>query len=184
MTIQARAQLVLRELAAVIEQVEAADAERLLTTIGEAKRVFVAGAGRSGLLMRGFAMRLMHLGLRVHIVGIETTPAIGPGDLLLCGSGSGSTPSLLAHAQRARQVGAKVALITATSDSLLGQFADLQFVVPAPTPKAATPYASQQPMASLFEQSMLVMLDVFAMLLMDRMGMSEQAMFTRHANLE
>ena len=59
-----------------------------------ARTVFVAGSGRSGLAMRSFAMRLIHLGLSAHVVGETTTPRITDRDLLLIGSGSGSTPGL------------------------------------------------------------------------------------------
>ncbi len=37
-------------------------------------RIFVTGLGRTGLMARGFAMRLMHLGRRVYHVGDVITP--------------------------------------------------------------------------------------------------------------
>jgi 6-phospho-3-hexuloisomerase len=179
-------QQVLAELAATASELVEDEPMALLGKIEAANRIFIAGVGRSGLIMRGFAMRLMHLGLPVHVVGHVTTPAIGQGDLLIIGSGSGATPSLLAHASRARQEGAGIVLITTTAYSPIGQLADLRLVIPAPTPKApqASLQSSIQPMASLFEQTMLVMLDTLSILLMARLGVDDQVAFTRHANLE
>ena len=70
-------------------------------------RIFVAGAGRSGLCMRAFGMRLMHLGKTVYVVGETTTPSIAATDLLILGSGSGRTASLLAMAEQAQRRGAQ-----------------------------------------------------------------------------
>jgi 6-phospho-3-hexuloisomerase len=157
-----------------------------MTQILDANRVFVAGVGRSGLVMRSFAMRLMHMGLTAHIVGYETTPAISAGDLLLLGSGSGTTASLLAHGKKARQVGAGLTLITTQGDSPLARLVDLVLVIPAPTPKtdSSNNQRSVQPMASLFEQSMLLTLDALSMMLMERLELDDGTTFLRHANLE
>ena len=44
---------------------------------------------------------MAHLGLRSHWVGEVTTPPIGPGDVLLLGSGGGRTSCLVSHAETA-----------------------------------------------------------------------------------
>lgn len=170
----------------MVTLVDVQEADRLMTQILDANRVFVAGVGRSGLVMRSFAMRLMHMGLTVHIVGYETTPAISAGDLLLLGSGSGASASLLAHGKKASQVGANLALITTQGDSPLARLADLVLVIPAATPKAdsSNNQRSVQPMASLFEQSMLLTLDALSMMLMERLELDDGTTFLRHANLE
>lgn len=78
----------------------------LVSQLLDAERVFVCGMGRSGFAMRGFTMRLAHLGISAHFVGEVTTPPIAAGDLLLLGSGSGRTASLINHAETAAQIGA------------------------------------------------------------------------------
>lgn len=82
----------------IVNEIEGAaalpDAPALAAAVeltANARRVFVHGAGRSGLALQMTAMRLMHVGLQVHVVGETTTPAIGEGDLLLTASGSGTT---------------------------------------------------------------------------------------------
>jgi len=160
--------------------------ELLVRAVSAAPRVFVAGAGRSGLVAQSFAMRLMHLGKSVHVIGDATTPGIGPGDLLVVGSGSGSTPSLVTAAGNARSLGARIALLTIRADSPIARLADIVLTIPAPTPKieVGTDFASGQPMGSLFEQALFLTFDALILMLMDLEGISGEDMFTRHANLE
>jgi 6-phospho-3-hexuloisomerase len=151
-----------------------------------ASKIFVSGVGRSGLVLKAFGMRLMHLGFHVHVVGETTTPGITPKDLLLIGSGSGTTRTLIVIANEARTAGAKVVLVTGRTESPIGQVADIVLTIPVSTPKVANPayLQSVQPMGSLFEQAMLLTLDALILLLMTNMKQDSGSMFTRHANLE
>lgn len=177
---------ILAELQATLAQLAAGHDEPLAAAILEANRIFVAGAGRSGLVLKGFAMRLMHLGFQVHVVGETTTPSITPDDLLLIGSGSGATGTLVVVADEARRVGARVALITIRADSPIGQMAQIALTIPASTPKVASPHGPQsiQPMGSLFEQAMFLILDGLVLRLMTRLNTDSKTMFINHANLE
>jgi 6-phospho-3-hexuloisomerase len=105
--------------------------ETLADTIARAERIFVLGAGRSGLALQMTAMRLMHLGMTVHVVGEVTAPAIGPGDVLLTASGSGTTPAIVRGAEVAASEGAHVAVVTTAEASPLAQLATALVVVPA-----------------------------------------------------
>ena len=89
-----------------------------------AKRVYVAGAGRSGLIARAFAMRMLHLGFEVYVVGETITPALQPGDLLVVFSGSGETHSMVTFSGTVKDLGGIVCLITASSDSKMCRIAD------------------------------------------------------------
>jgi 6-phospho-3-hexuloisomerase len=180
---------VLGEIDDVLASVDEAALRALEGQVAGARRVFVAGAGRSGLMMRAFAMRLMHLGLEAYVVGDATTPSIQAGDLLLVGSGSGETESLRGMAQRARQVGAVLALVTIVSSSTIGRLAGTVIRLDAPSPKAAQVAgaalrASIQPLGSLFEQALLLLLDALVLRLAAARGVSPEQMFARHANLE
>jgi 6-phospho-3-hexuloisomerase len=180
------ARKVIAELDRTLTAISPQEAERLADLILAARRIFIAGAGRSGLAVKGFAMRLMHLGLAVHVVGETVTPGIEAGDLLVIGSGSGATASLVAMAEKARKTSASLALVTIFPQSPIGLLADTVVQIPAPTPKVGgdTAFTSIQPMGSLFEQSLLIFLDIMVMRLMDRMALDAKAMFERHANLE
>ncbi|MBM3264606.1 MAG: 6-phospho-3-hexuloisomerase [candidate division Zixibacteria bacterium] len=179
-------QIILEELFRVFDRIDSDRWAAFARAIRQARRIFVAGAGRSGLMMRAFAMRLMHLGFPVYVVGDTTTPGIQAGDLLLIGSGSGKTPSLVGYADRAKTQGAKIGLITARSDTALAHTADFALALGAPTPKApkSDEVSSAQPMGALFEQSLLIALEALVMLLMEETGQTSETMFARHANLE
>jgi 6-phospho-3-hexuloisomerase len=48
----------------------------LVTAYKEERGVLVVGMGRSGLVARGFAMRLRHLGLHSYVLGETITPPV------------------------------------------------------------------------------------------------------------
>ena len=79
---------------------------KLIVSLEHAKKVYIYGAGRSGLVAKAFAMRLMHLGIAVHVVGEITTPAIEAEDIFITISGSGETTSVINSAKIAKNVGA------------------------------------------------------------------------------
>jgi 6-phospho-3-hexuloisomerase len=178
---------VLAEITACIGQVPAESLAEAVSLVDAAPRVFVAGAGRSGLCMKALGMRLMHLGKTVHVVGETTTPGISVGDLLIIGSGSGRTASLLTMAGLARNRGAKILLFTTDATSPLAELADQQVIIPAPSYKMADrarDLISVQPLGTLFEQSLLILCDCLILRLMQQTGVGAAQMFERHANLE
>ena len=89
-----------------------------------AKRIYVAGAGRSGLIARAFAMRMLHLGFDVYVVGETITPALQPDDTLVVFSGSGETQTMATYCRTVKELGGNVCLITASPDSTMSRIAD------------------------------------------------------------
>jgi 6-phospho-3-hexuloisomerase len=124
-----------------------------------ARCLFVMGAGRTGLALKMVAMRLMHLGLVVHVVGEVTTPAIGPGDLLLVASGSGTTPGPVHAAEVAVKTGAQVLALTASQGSKLATLAQAVVLIPAATKQDHHGAISKQYAGALFEQATLLIMD-------------------------
>lgn len=177
---------VVGEIATALKLVSVDEVAELQREILGAKRVFIAGKGRSGLFMKGFAMRLMHLGLHVHVVDDVTTPSIAVGDVLVLASGSGKTASLVQYASKAKEIGATLVLITTSRDSPVGRQADKVVYIPAPSVKVegSSGVRSVQPMANLFEQSLALLLDITSLQLMKALGKTGEQMFARHANLE
>lgn len=149
-----------------------------------ARRVFVLGAGRSGLALRMTAMRLMHLGFDVHMVGDVTTPAIRADDVLLTASGSGTAAGVLRAATTAVDVGARVAVITTAPSSPLAGLATAVIVVPAAEKLDRSGTASAQYAGSLFEQIVVLLGDAVFHALWRRSGASGDDLWPRHANLE
>ncbi|MEM2711816.1 MAG: 6-phospho-3-hexuloisomerase [Candidatus Jordarchaeales archaeon] len=156
------------------------------------KRVFVTGAGRSGLMGRAFAMRLMHLGYEVFVVGETITPAVRKGDILIAISGSGTTKLVLETSKIAKEeIGAKVVAITSYPDSPLGKMADHVVVVKGRTKSdVESDYLSRQmrgehspltPLGTLFESNVLAFLDGLIAELMERTGKKEKDLEQNHA---
>ena len=146
--------------------------------------MFVLGAGRSGLALRMTAMRLMHLGLDVHVVGEVTTPAIAAGDVLLVASGSGATAAVVRAAETAAASGARVIAITTAPDSPLAALAAVTVVVPAAQKQDHDELRSLQYSGALFEQTVVVLGDAIFHSLWKASGATADDLWPRHANLE
>ncbi len=147
-----------------------------------APRIFVFGEGRSGLALRMGAMRLVHLGKLVHIVGDATTPAILGGDLLIVASGSGETAVTALITEQAGATGAEVLAFTANAESRIAKAADQVILLRTPAKGGHGEGTSIQAGGSLFEQSLLVTLDTLFLVLA---GDDAAATIERHhANLE
>jgi 6-phospho-3-hexuloisomerase len=152
--------------------------------IGSAERVFLLGAGRSGLALQMTAMRLMHLGLTVHVVGEVTTPAIAQGDVLVVASGSGTTEGIVRAAQTADKVGATIVCLTTAPDSPLAELATVTIVVPAAQKQDHGATLSVQYAGGLFEHAVVFIGDAIFHTLWKQSGASADELWPRHANLE
>jgi 6-phospho-3-hexuloisomerase len=160
-------------------------AHALADGIVRSNRVFVAGAGRSGLMMRAFAMRMMQMGIDAYVVGETVTPNLEKGDLLIIGSGSGETQSLVPIAEKAKSLGGSLAAVTIFTESTIGNMADIAVKLPgSPKDQEANGYKTIQPMGALFEQTLLLFCDAIILQLMEKQGLDSKTMFGRHANLE
>jgi 6-phospho-3-hexuloisomerase len=178
---------ILHELTRNQQWIDDTQLDGFVDAILAARHIFLAGSGRSGVAIRGFTNRLMHLGLSVSWVGDITSPHTRPEDLLIVGSGSGRTESLVALGGKARASGVSVALITMDAQSSLGQLADVVVVLPGVSPKVRgdlPQVTSVQPMGSAFEQITALTCDAVVLELMQRTRQTSQDMFTRHADLE
>jgi 6-phospho-3-hexuloisomerase len=176
---------VVQELSRTIELISDDDAEELVNKILESKKIFVAGAGRSGFMGKSFVMRMMHMGIDAYIVGETVTANLEPSDLLIIGSGSGETKTLVAIAEKAKSIGGTVAAITISPDSTIGKLADIVVKLPgAPKDQSTGNYQTIQPMGSLFEQTMLLFYDALILRFMEKKGLDSNKMYGKHANLE
>ncbi|MHB9130554.1 MAG: 6-phospho-3-hexuloisomerase [Armatimonadota bacterium] len=179
-------QILVDEISNVMQRVDKTEVDKLVDAIIRSRRLFLAGRGRSGLMMNAFAIRLTHLDIHCHVVGESTTPSLQVGDLLLVGSGSGETITAVLTAQNAKSAGGKLCVLTSRRESTLARMSDLVVVVSAPVREQSEiePVTTIQPMGSLFEQSLLVLLDTIVLMLKSRLQQDEQQMMTRHSNLE
>lgn len=174
-------QLVLDRISAVLDATAETHADVLTQHLDGAGRIFIAGAGRSKLVGNFLAMRLMHAGYSVSVVGEIVTPAIQASDLLIVISGSGETEQLIAFTKRASAIGATVALISAKSESTIAGLANAVFPI-----GTAEVYGSVKgmPMGTVFELSTLCFLEALISHIIWEKGVPEEDMKMRHANLE
>ncbi|MDQ6480940.1 6-phospho-3-hexuloisomerase [Dyadobacter sp. LHD-138] len=156
----------------------------LIPFIQDADRIFVVGAGRTGLALKAAAMRLMHLGFTVFVAGETVTPAIRNNDLLIAGSGSGTTGNIVKAAEKAISVGAKVITISTSLESPLAKLSDHVAILPAAQKQDHGATISKQYAGSLFEQSVSLLTDAIIQTLWQMDGTPAEKLWKRHANLE
>ncbi|REB05555.1 6-phospho-3-hexuloisomerase [Sporosarcina sp. BI001-red] len=184
MNATAYTQEILEELKRTLSLVNVEDSEKLVDAILRAKKIFVAGGGRSGFMAKAFVMRMMHIGLDAYVVGETVTPNLEEEDLFLVGSGSGETGSLVAMTEKAKSIGATIAAVTTNPTSTIGKLADHTIVIPAQAKADSASGKSIQPMGSLFEQALLLFYDALILSVMEKSGSHSNIMYGRHANLE
>lgn len=177
---------ILNELKQNALKIDNAQADQFIAQIRKSKHIFLQGAGRSGIAIRGFANRLLHLGFSVSVVGEISSPHTKPGDLVIIGSGSGETTSLISLAQKAVDSGVNVALVTMKTDSTIGKLAKSVLVLPGTVKEENNRKEGvfSQPMGSAFEQLCFIAYDAIVLELMAQLGETSGNMFKRHADLE
>lgn len=149
-------QQIMNELGPTIRQISGDPITRLALAIQDARRTFVTGEGRTGIIMRALAARLVQIAVPVFVVGETVTPEISAADLLIVANGTGEAALPLLMAQRAHDAGARIAALTGVAGSPLGALADLDLVLPG-LPQA--PNGSAQPFNALFQQVLWLYLD-------------------------
>ncbi|HZY95410.1 MAG TPA: 6-phospho-3-hexuloisomerase [Candidatus Bathyarchaeia archaeon] len=187
---------IMKSVANAIGQLDTSETQRFIELLvrEKSRRILIIGVGRSGLIGRAFAMRLMHLGFNVYVMGETITPAIGKGDLVIVISGSGTTKLAVTAAEIGKEVGARVVAITSFPKSDLGKLADHIVQVRGRTKVAAeTDYFTRQitgvheplaPLGTIFEIASTVFLDSLIPELMHRLGRTGKELKRRHATIE
>lgn len=174
--------LILKELEKSFDQLDIEQLEKAMDLIKSSKRIFVHGTGRSGLMLKAFAMRLMQLGFTSYVVGETTTPSIDKGDLLILASASGSTDSVISMAEKCKDKGIELFVISANTNSDLANIKNIDLLIKSSDKYSQNDY-SLQPMGSLFEQMLLLSLDQLIYLIYNETGNIEKLQ-KNHANLE
>lgn len=177
---------VLAELQKTMSSIDAASLEHLVDEIMNAEQVFFVGVGRVMLALQCVCKRLAHLGIKTHYVGEITEPAITKKDLLIVGSGSGGSLFPLGIAKKARNtVDCKIVHIGSNPNSEMKDICDFMVRIPVRTKfYLEDEIDSCQPMTSLFEQSVLLLGDVLAKMIIEDRQLDMKSLWQYHANLE
>ncbi|MFO6497619.1 MULTISPECIES: 6-phospho-3-hexuloisomerase [Bacillus] len=178
-------QEIMKELNHSVGLIADEEAETLVDKILESKKIFVAGAGRSGFMAKSFVMRMMHMGIDAYVLGETVTPNFEEHDILMIGSGSGETKGLVTIAEKAKSIGGTIAAVTLVPESTIGKLAHFTIQLPgAVKDRTNSDYQTIQPMGSLFEQTLLLFYDAVILRLMEKKGLDTNKMYGKHANLE
>lgn len=176
---------IVREISQALDGIDVEQVSQLISAIEKADKVFFVGVGRVLLSLQAIAKRLSHLGINTVVVGQITEPAITPDDLLIVGSGSGATLFPLGVAKKAKVFAAKVVHIGANPESAMREYCDLFVRIPvAGKQRRDDEVPSLQPMTSLFEQSLLLLGDTIAMMMIEKKRLDIHSLWQFHANLE
>lgn len=177
------AQAIMKELETSANTINEQKLEEVIRKLKEHKRIFVYGTGRSGLMLKAFAMRLMQIGMEAYVVGETTTPSAAEGDLLVLASASGETGSVCMTAESAAKQGVDLIVLTSNPDSALGRIHNPEIIIKSAT-KYAQSDASIQPLGSLFEQMLLIVFDTIILMISREKDGTGADMAKRHASLE
>lgn len=187
--------LIVDQLNDVIKKLDQEAIRGMIKKILEGERVFVMGAGRSGLVAKAFAMRLMHLGFTVYVVGETTTPAVREEDVVIAISGSGETRSIADLGKIVKDIGSPLITVTSKRESTLGRISDIAMVLPSKAKNDLDAggylernmrgdYKNLPPLGTAFEITSLVFLDSIIAQLITLTGASEAELKSRHTNIE
>ena len=182
-------------LSEIIDKLDRKAIKSMIQKILEGDRIFLMGAGRSGLVAKAFAMRLMHLGFSVYVVGETTTPAVRPEDVVIAISGSGETHSIADLGKIVKDIGSTLITVTSKKESTLGRISDVAMILPSKTkndPDAGGylernmrgGYKTLPPLGTSFEITSLIFLDSIISQLITLTGASEAELKSRHTNIE
>lgn len=187
--------LIVENLDEIIDRLDRETIRDMVQKILQGERVFVMGAGRSGLVAKAFAMRLMHLGFSVYVVGETTTPAVRPQDIMIAISGSGETHSIADLGKIVKDIGSTLITVTSKKESTLGRISDVAMILPSKTKNDLDAggylernirgdYKNLPPLGTSFEITSLIFLDSIISQLIMLTGASEAELKSRHTNIE
>jgi 6-phospho-3-hexuloisomerase len=171
-------QYIARRVSAVLVGIAPDVVQRTVDTLLKAPKIFVYGAGRSGIIGRAFAMRLVQVGLDAFVIGESTTPIVRAGDAVFILSGRGESQSSIQTANIVRREGAQLIVLTGRSTSKLAHAANLAIPLEFPNDGERPELA---PLGTLFESASLQFTDALISAIMRARGESEESMRRRHA---
>jgi 6-phospho-3-hexuloisomerase len=172
---------ILKEINDVVSKVDEQSLFQAANEISKEKRIFVLGEGRSGLMAKGFAMRLMHLGYIVYVVGETITPSIDKNDLVIAVSGSGKSKNVVSDTQKAKEKGCRILVFTCNLNSPLANISDVTVIVPGTVKDdLGSNRKSIQLLSSLFDQSVHIVLDAVCLYLSKRDGITNETATKTH----
>ncbi len=195
-TVEEMIRLMSTKIEEMADSISEQEIDLFIKEILNARRIYVMGAGRSGLVAKAFAMRLMHLGLKSYVIGETITPAMKEGDMIVAFSGSGETKTIAELCETAKELGGRICLVTSKSNSRIGRIANCTVVLESHRDHIKDEAASFEikqlkgelksfaPLGTLFETGAMIFADSIISAIMIVLKCEEKDLKNRHANIE
>jgi len=193
MDIKSSVRNIISEISSVMEEIDEKTVEEVISEVIRANKIFIVGAGRSGLVGKAFAMRLMQIGFRVYVVGETITPSMEEGDLLIAISNSGETKSVCLASQIAMTIKGNIIGITSNKNSRLAKKATKSIIIDTKHRTDPTRFVQKgfhnevpsfAPLGTLFEVSTFLFFEGLISSLMERTNRKEEDLKKMHSVLE
>ncbi|MEM3396200.1 MAG: 6-phospho-3-hexuloisomerase [Thermoplasmata archaeon] len=177
-TFQEAKSYILERVKEILENGDIETINVVVDKILKTRQIFVYGAGRSGIVGKAFAMRLVQMGLRAYFIGETITPIVEHGDLVFIVSNKGETYSAIQTANIVRRVGGEVVVLTSNRHSKLALAANhiLELKI-----ERDTKHRRFAPLGTLFEVAAFIFLDALVAEIMEKKNENEDTMRARHA---
>lgn len=181
---------ILNEIEQVLNSINEDEVDRLVDLISTSDKVVGYGAGRMGLSLKAFIMRLNHLGIQAYYLGDTYIPPLTEYDLVIVSSGSGETSMIKKFVEEVkRKTNACVASVVGNEYSSISGLSN-HVVVFKPcngglnSADSDLKINSIQLMSTLNEQATYVLFDIIAKKLADKLGMDTEKTKRYHFNVE
>jgi 3-hexulose-6-phosphate synthase/6-phospho-3-hexuloisomerase len=193
MNVKSSVRNIISEISSVMEEIDENIVEEVISEILKANKIFIVGAGRSGLVGKAFAMRLMQIGFRVYVVGETITPSMEEGDLLIAISNSGETKSVCLASQIAMTIKGNIVGITSNKNSRLAKKATKSIIIDTKHRTDPTRFVQKgfhnevpsfAPLGTLFEVSTFLFFEGLIGSIMERTNRREEDLKKMHSVLE
>lgn len=181
---------ILNEIKQVLDSIDDKDVDKLVEMIESSDKVVGYGAGRMGLSVKAFIMRLNHLGINAYYVDDTYIPPLTEFDLLLVSSGSGETTMVKTFMKKAiEKTGCAAAVVTGDKDSSMARMANLAVTFKPcngglNSADSIEKINSIQLMSTLNEQATYILFDIIAKRIADDLNMDTEKTKRYHFNVE
>lgn len=181
---------ILSEIKELLDSIDEQEVDSFVDLILSADKVVGYGAGRMGLSLKAFIMRLNHLGIEAFYYDDTYIPPMEEYDLLLISSGSGETLTVRTFMDKARKVSnCSIGVITGSRNSYMGRIAD-SVIVYKPcngglnSEDSEDKINSVQIMSTLNEQATYILFDIMAKKIADKLKLKPEWIKGNHFNVE
>ena len=139
----------------------------------DSKKFIGFAAGRMGFSLKGFMMRLNHLGYESYMIGDTNFPRIDSSSIVFISSSSGETESNILYAKQAVQCGAKTVLFTSNENSTLASICEVIILYPT--------IDSNQLMKTVYEQFTFLLFDYICSQIVEKQNLDLNLIENNHS---